>query len=586
MSIMVTGLLEATSISSVMPFMAVVANPDMVHTNVYINSIFVYMGFSSTDYFLLFLGFSALLALLIGNAFTAFTIWMLLRFSNMQEHILAERLLKKYLHKPYIYFVMNNTSELSKNIISEVNRVVQGVLVPGLQAFARVVIAMFIIGLLFIVDATLAFSVTIVLGSVYTIFYYLIRKRLYRIGSEFSSSARDRFIAAGEAFGGIKDIKLLGKESDFLRYFAEPSHRNAVYMTESRIFSQLPKYAFESIAFGGILLIVIYLLTVKKNLEYMMPIMALYAFSGYRLMNALHVIFSGITECRYQFPALEILHDELTQNDACPAANNLSESAIVVTGRIKLRDIVFRYPNVKNPNINKVSLDISVNQTIGIVGATGSGKTTIIDIILGLLTPDSGQISVGEVDINETNIRAWQAQLGYVPQSIYLTDKTIAQNIAFGVPLEEIDMADVERAATVANIHRFIVDELPAKYQTLVGEKGVKLSGGQKQRIGIARALYHHPSVLVLDEATSALDGATENVVMDAIQALSSTMTVIIVAHRLSTVKECDCIYALDKGRLVASGNYSKLEHESSYFKSLIDVNDSCIKDKNNLFKQ
>ncbi len=580
LSILVAGILEATSISSVMPFMAVVGNPDIIHTNIYLNDIYTYLDFSSTDYFLLFLGTIALLALLIGNAFTAFTIWMLLRFSNMQEHIIAKRLLKKYLYKPYVYFVTNNTAELSKNIISEVNRVVVGILVPGMQAFARAVIALFIVGLLFLVDSTLAFTVTLVLGSVYSLFYYFIRKKLYRIGSEASSSARERFIAANEAFGGIKDIKLFGKEDDFLRRFSEPSYRYALYTTESRIFTQIPKYAFETIAFGGILLIVLYLIAVKRDMEYVMPIIVLYAFSGYRLMNALHVIFMGITECRYHFPALEILHGDLAQKTDTECNEELPKKEGDIKGKIKLQDIVFKYPNVQVPNIKNISLEIDVNQTIGIVGATGSGKTTIIDIILGLLSPEFGSISVGGVDINEDNVKAWQEQLGYVPQSIYLMDKSIAQNIAFGVNPEKINMADVERAASVANIHDFITDELPHKYQTIVGEKGIKLSGGQRQRIGIARALYHHPDVLVLDEATSALDGATENIVMDAMRVLSSKITIVIVTHRLSTVKECDCIYVLDKGQLVGSGNYAKLEADNAYFKSLIDTDASSNKMK------
>jgi len=578
-SIMITGLLEATSISSVMPFMAVVANPDVVYTNVYVKNIYTFFDFQNIDYFLLFLGGVALLALLIGNIFTAFTIWMVLKFSNMQEHIIAERLLKKYLHKPYIYFVTNNTAELSKNIINEVSRVVTGVLVPGMQAFARAVIALCIVSLLFVVDPTLALTVTIVLGSIYSVFYYLIRKKLYRIGREVSSSSKDRFVAANEAFGGIKELKLLGKEAEFIRRFSGPSYRYALYNTESRIFSQIPKYAFETIAFGGILLIVLYLIAVKKDMEYVMPIIALYAFSGYRLMNALNVIFVGISECRYHFPALEILHEDLVHEKNLEYTGNKSANIVEVKKVIDLHDISFTYPKAQSPNISNLSVQIEAMQTIGIIGETGSGKTTLLDLILGLLKPDSGQMSVDGIIICKENVAAWQKKLGYVPQSIYLTDQSIAENIAFGVCSKKINMGDVERAAKVANIHDFIINELPYQYHSLVGEKGIKLSGGQRQRIGIARALYHRPSVLVLDEATSALDGVTENAVMEAIQKLSHEMTIIIVAHRLSTVKACDCIYVLDKGQVIDSGEYKKLEQHSDYFRNLID-NDIGFDDK------
>jgi ABC-type multidrug transport system fused ATPase/permease subunit len=327
-------------------------------------------------------------------------------------------------------------------------------------------------------------------------------------------------------------------------------------------------------AFGGILLIVLYFVgTDHGSSSQMIPLLALYAFAGYRLLPALQQIFSGITTVRFSAAALEVLHRDLTEErgDADPELvlkRSEGRQPLPFCRAIELRNVSFCYSGVQEPAIKGINLTIDRNTSIGLVGATGSGKTTTVDLILGLLPLASGKMLADGVEINGDTLANWQRNLGYVPQQIYLCDDTITRNIAFGVPDHEIDMAAVTRAARIANLHGFIEKELPEGYETIIGERGVRLSGGQRQRIGIARALYRDPAVLIMDEATSALDGITEESVMDALRALSGEKTIIMIAHRLTTVKDCDIIYHMEHGHIVNQGSYDELLGSSAWFQA------------------
>lgn len=572
--VLLMGLMEIAGVVSIAPFMAVVANPAVIHTNKYLSEIYDILGFSSQNQFLFFLGVSVLAMMAIRNGFTAFVTWLLLRFVYMQGHLLSQRLLNKYLYQSYVFFLNRNTADLSKNILMEVGRVIGGVLTPGMDVFTRIIVVLSIMGLLIVVDPLLALTVSVTLGGVYGIIYRFIRKKLARIGKASSEARSQCFKAAGEALGGIKELKLLGREAVFFQRYSTPSYAFANHEATNNIVGQMPRFALETIAFGGILLIVLYLIGVKQNVEQALPLVALYAFAGYRLMPAIQKIFVGMTTIRYHLPALDILHNDLFGEDGTSGIaldvdvhDAISPSSF--DEKIALRDVIYSYPNASTPAVNNLSLEIDSKTVVGFVGVTGSGKTTTVDIILGLLTPSAGQLIVDGVEITLANVRNWQKNLGYVPQFIYLTDDTIARNIAFGVPDNEIDYDAVERAARLANLHDFVMHDLSDGYRTLVGERGVRLSGGQRQRIGIARALYHDPKVLVFDEATSALDGITENAIMDAIHNLSHKKTIIMIAHRLTTVEECDVIYMFDKGAVTAHGTYSELVESSSQFRQM-----------------
>lgn len=409
------------------------------------------------------------------------------------------------------------------------------------------------------------------LAVAYALVFKATRRYLARIGVERVKSNQARFTAVSEAFGASKEVKVGGLEQTFVRRFSEPAETYARHQASAQVIAQLPRFALEAIAFGGMLLVVLYLLAQKGNFANALPIIALYAFAGYRLMPALQQVYSAATQLRFAGPALDALHADLMNLQ--PESSSVSQGTMVLREAIQLDGIEYTYPNASKPALKDLSLMIPAKSTVGLVGSTGSGKTTTVDLILGLLEAQKGTLSVDGQVITQENRRDWQRCLGYVPQQIYLADDTVAANIAFGLQANEIDQSAVEHAAKIANLHEFVVNELPQQYQTTVGERGVRLSGGQRQRIGIARALYHSPQVLILDEATSALDNLTEQAVMEAVYNLGHEITIILIAHRLSTVKDCDAIFLLEKGALKAQGDYEELTLASEGFRAMAEAN-------------
>jgi ABC-type multidrug transport system fused ATPase/permease subunit len=417
-------------------------------------------------------------------------------------------------------------------------------------------------------DPKLAFIVSFALAAFYGLIYKTTSGLLALGGSERLKANQERFTVVSEAFGAAKEVKVGGLEDFYVQRFAGPAQTFARHQASAIVISQLPRFLFEAIAFGGLLLVMLYFMGQSGSFSNVLPIIALYAFAGYRLMPALQQIFAAITQLRFAAPAVEALHKDLTSLQ--PAGPYPQQGAMVLTQAITLSNIVYHYPNAATPALKGISLSIPAKSTAGIVGATGSGKTTTVDLILGLLEAQEGTLAIDGQIINEHNRRAWQRAIGYVPQQIYLADNTVAANIAFGVQEKDLDQAAVERAAKIANLHEFVTTDLPQGYATTVGERGVRLSGGQRQRIGIARALYHNPQVLILDEATSALDNFTEQVVMEAVNNLGHEITIILIAHRLSTVKDCDQIFLLEKGELKGRGRFEELMQANESFKKMV----------------
>ena len=575
-AVLVMAGLEVVSVGSIMPFLQVAADPASVHENAYLSWTYETSGFADTNSFLIALGLAALVALVISNAFIVFTTWALFRYVWGRNHSLSRRLLRSYLYRPYEYFLIRNSAELGKNILEEVKEVTGQMLLPALRGGAKAIVALFIIGFLFFVDPVVAGMVTVILGLAYAGVYYAVRDRLDRTGAERVEANTKRYQFVSEAFGGIKEVKLRGKEGAFLDQFDPPSKHYARVQAHYRMIKKAPRYILEAVAFGGIILIAVYLIAVQDNIRQVIPMLGLYAFAGYRLMPALQRAFTGLASARFNIAALEKIHEDLQKRAvAAPhvstnGTSDTTDAPLALDDRLALEDVSFTYPGAEEPAIKDLSLEIPAHTTLGFVGKTGSGKTTTVDLILGLLRPQQGMISVDGTLLREGGtIRRWQQDIGYVPQQIYLADDTVARNIAFGVPEEDIDMDAVRDAARWAHIHDFITGELPDRWQTVVGERGVKLSGGQRQRIGIARALYHRPSVLVLDEATSALDHATEASVMEAIYALEGDHTMLMIAHRLSTVKRADNIVMLERGRKVGEGTYDELTRQHPEFRSM-----------------
>jgi len=311
------------------------------------------------------------------------------------------------------------------------------------------------------------------------------------------------------------------------------------------------------------------------DLPAILPVMALYAFAGSRLLPALQAVYKALSALRFGKPALDTLYLEFTEVGFGTASHGDAPAPVrsgkfALEDRLEFSNVSYIFPNAEAPALKDISVTIKARTTVALVGSTGAGKTTLADVILGLLPPSSGDVRVDGVSLTAENIPSWQCNIGYVPQHIFLADDTVAGNIAFGVPIEEIDHSAVERAARIAEVHDFIVSRMAEGYQTFVGERGIRLSGGQRQRIGIARALYHDPDVLVLDEATSALDNLTERAVMDAVHNLGHRKTIIIIAHRTSTVRECDRIFMLQHGSLTGEGTYDEMLESNEQFRRLV----------------
>lgn len=574
-AVFVMAGLEVVSVASIMPFLSVASEPAMVKENKYLYWIYTTFEFTDINSFLIALGLGALAVLLISNAFIVFTRWALERYVWGRNHSLSRRLLRTYLYRPYEYFLTQNSAELGKNILEEVKEVTDHMLRPALYGLAKTVVALFIIIFLIFVDPIVALTVSLVLGSAYGGIYLIARNRLDTAGSKRVAANTLRYQYVSEALGGIKEVKLRGKEETFLDQFDFPSERYAQYQALYRIISKIPQYILEAVAFGGIILITVYLIAIQNNIRQVVPMLGLYAFAGYRLLPALQQAFKGLASARFNTAALQKLHRDLrvrtdsSVKSSCDEGQKNIGEPLTLCHQLTLEKVYFTYPNAEKPAIKDLTLEIPARTTVGFVGKTGSGKTTVINLILGLLRPQKGNISVDGTPIREDNLREWQREIGYVPQKIYLSDDTIARNIAFGVPHDDIDMDDVRKSARMAQIYDFIVSELPYGFETTVGERGIKLSGGQQQRIGIARALYHQPSVLVLDEATSALDQSTEENVMKAIYELEGDHTILMIAHRLSTVRRADNIIMLEGGEKVGEGIYSELVRKHSKFKSM-----------------
>ena len=572
-AVVVMAILEVANVSAIAPFLALASDPRIIEENASLAFLYEFLGFEDVNRFLVAVGLGVFFLMVFSNAWAALTTWAKLRLTWSLNHQISLRLLERYLYRPYSYFLSRNTADLSKTLLSEVQQVTQQMIQPVILAIGRAVVALGIVIVLIVMSPLLAFIVTVVVGGSYAVIYFFIRTRLNAIGRDRVRANQERFTVAAEALGGIKDVKILNVEYSFLRRFVGSSWRYSRHQATSSVTGMLPRHAIETVAFGTVVLIVVYFVALERDFSNIVPVLGMYSFAGYRLMPALQQIFQAITAVRFHSAALESMLNDLESDQGViehsdfvsiqtPAVSVVRPAAVEPMGlrqRLELRGIRFSYPNSDRSAVDGVSLEIPANAAVGFVGATGSGKTTLIDVILGLLRPQEGEIVVDGVVINEANLRAWQKSIGYVPQHIFLTDSSVAENIAFGVPKDEIDMQAVRHAASIAQIDDFVMKELPDGYSTVVGERGVRLSGGQRQRIGIARALYRDPDVIVFDEATSALDNATERDVMEAIKSLLGKKTILMVAHRITTLAECDVIYMLRKGRVVASGTYEEL---------------------------
>ena len=571
--VILMALIDLVGVAAVFPFLAVAADPSAIHSSAVLSKLYDASGATSDGGFVALLGALIFAFIIFGLAVKLVAQYRMIRFSHMRNYSLSRRLLRRYLQHPYVWFLGRNGADLGAAILSECDRVVGLALIPAMRILASSVSLLFVAGLLLAVSPVVTGLAALGIGGAYAAIFLFVRQRLARYGHEIMQSNTARHRVALEAFGGVKDVKLLNLESTYAARFDAPALVFAKTSAAGQVIGELPRFLLEAIAFGGLVLMILALLVLQDGrLADILPILGVFGFAVLKMFPAIQQIYHGLTQMRFAAPMLAKLHGDLTGSDLPPEAEGPpapTATPLPLNDRLEMRDVHFAFPGAGQSTLRGLSLSIPARSTVGIVGGTGAGKTTAVDLLLGLLTPDAGSISVDGADLTSQSRPSWQKSLGYVPQHIYLTDDSVTANIAFGVPPEARDMAAVERAARLAELHDFVTRDLPQGYDTLVGERGVRLSGGQRQRIGIARALYHDPAVLILDEATSALDTLTERAVIEAVRNIGHAKTIIMIAHRLSTVRDCDTIFLLEEGRLAAEGNFDALVAKSATFRKM-----------------
>lgn len=556
--LILTSIMEFVGIGSIVPYIGIVSNPEIVKSN----SLLIYLrdltGFIQIKEFIFFLGICTILLVVFGNLFSMLSVYLTLMFGHRFGQEWTARLFSYYMRKDYLYHTRNNTAQLTSNVVIEVGRVLHGMLLPILSANAKISLLIILLISSFLYNPVVSALIILLLSLFYCFLYFIVRHKLVEYGSIVSSLIAKRFRFINEGLGGIKENIILGTVDFYIQKFKNTCREFANAQIMKEFINKAPKYIIEIIIFGGVISVILYSVYYRSTKFFdILPQLTFFVIIGYKVIPSTQTIFQSVAQARNSQKPMEIV-----SNDLLMAGEKKEKSddtiSIVPEEKIELKNIYFKYDGPNHNIFSDLNLKIVPGSTIGFAGPTGSGKTTLVDLFLGLISPQEGALLVDGVKITKENLRTWQNSLGYVPQNIFLQDGSIKENIAYGISDSEIDMDRVWKAIIQAQLNRFI-STLPDGVDTKVGERGVQLSGGQRQRIGIARALYRNASVLILDEATSALDGETETGLLNVLYSLKKSMTLLLIAHRLSTLKDCDQIYVLDQGKLITSGTYDDL---------------------------
>lgn len=537
------AVVETVSVISIIPFMSVLSRPGIIEENSWLKFLFERSELRNAREFIVALGAVSILLVITSSLLKLLIQHGLNRFIHLARYSISARLLERYLNQPYEFFLSRNSAQLSKNILSEVDQLLFNLLQPLSQMLAQSVVVLAMATVIVLYDPKIAFYMIATIGMMYIVIYGAVRKKLGKIGQELVSANGERYKSGSEALGGVKDVKITHSVAAYLSKFKTSARLYSRNFAASDTLSLVPQYMVEAVAYSGLILVALILLWRTNDTAHVMPALGLYGFAGYRMLPAAQIIYRGFARLKFSSAALKSIHCDLM----LPGEQLIDCKEIWIPRKeIRLESISYAYPSSPEKLVlSAFNLTIPVNTTVGIVGQSGAGKSTVMDLMLGLLRPQAGAMSIDGVTVTGDSIAAWQRAIGYVPQHVYLADTSVAENIAFGVSSNEIDMNAVERAARAAQLHDFIVTTLPVGYQTALGERGIRLSGGQRQRIGIARALYRDPPVLFMDEATSALDSQTEAAVNEAIRSLSGRKTIIVIAHKESSLQHCQKIVVI-----------------------------------------
>lgn len=569
--VIIMALLELMAIASIGPFMAIVANPGIIEEKATFQQISNFLGTTTHLETLIYIGSAVLGILALSLLFSLFVTWKLMNFGANLGSNLSSRLFRYYMNQNWLFHSQNHSAELTTKISAETYRTTQGIIQPMLTMVSKVVLALFISISIFLLNPIVAIVGLTIFGSTYLLIYTTIKVKLSENGMRISSISAIRFRAMSEGFGGIKDTLLLNLQNKFSHQFELNSNALAKSQSSNQFYACAPRYILEMIAFGSVIMLIIFLIITKHGeLDKILPTISIYALAGFKLMPALQNIFLCLTQIKANTPAFDTIKEDLNKGLISPLKTE--NKPIPFKKGIKMESISFTYPGKNTVALKNICINIPKNQSIALVGSSGSGKSTAIDILLGLIKPNSGHIYIDDKKITPANIQAWQKKIGYVPQQIFLSDQTIAENIAFGLEKVDISPERLKQALSLSKLDE-LIETLKDGVNTAVGERGLQLSGGQRQRIGIARALYNNPEIIVFDEATSALDGITEKMIMESIDEISNDRTIIMIAHRLSTIEKCDNIYMLEDGNIIDQGDFKALINKNDKFRRMSSNN-------------
>ena len=539
---------DVFGIASVMPFMAMISNPDSLDGNPWVESFKLLFSISEYSQLVLVSSFLLMIILMMSLTIKAFYLRSQIRFALILEQELCDRLVSQYLRKPYEWSLSKNTADIGKTVMSEVNHVVNGLVVPVIIFVTQLIACLAIISFLLILDPFLTLSAGLAIAAIYGALISLVRKYLLKIGKKTFAANRERFKILSEAFGAIREVKLLQLHDPYFNNFSKNAKVYFKNFAISQVISQIPRFAVEALAFCSMLICIQYLVLQTGSIQTAIPIISGFAFAVYRLMPAIQQLYANFAQAQHTIPAVISLVEELSQPQIIK--NELVQKEIKFNKKVEIEKVNFKYPNSENDIFQNLDLIINKGEFVGILGPSGEGKSTFLDLLTGLLIPSSGKIKVDGIELCDENVASWQNKIGYVSQNIYLVDGTIETNIALGDIKSTVNREQIEKVAKLSKLDKFIKNYSEKGYQSTVGERGSRLSGGQRQRMGVARALYKFPSLLVLDEATSSLDTNSEKFIMDTIYDLKGTATAIIVSHNAANLARCDKLYLVENGLL------------------------------------
>lgn len=573
---LVAAGLEVAGIGMIPAFVSIVASPEKVLDYELTKPILSFLNITSSSDLLIWGSVMLVSIFILKSIYVLVFNFFEARFIFNRRYILSHKMMTNYMQAPYTFHLQRNTAELLRNITQEVNIFVNIVVTNILGMAKEGIMAISILIFLFVMEPMITLIVMAISGMGAGSFIFFTRLKLKRYGIEQQHHRGEMIRAVNQGLGGIKDARVLNREPEFIEKFRSEVFKSSRLGAYTRFIQQIPKPVVETTAVIGMMLISAFMVWQGRSMAVIIPILTLFAMAIVRLMPAVQSLSSKYTSLKYNMASIDPLFDDLKELEKVTSAfrkDRKSKKRSKLKEKIEARNVYYKYPGSDEQALNGVSFIIPRGQAVAFVGASGAGKTTVVDLLLGLMEPRKGDILVDGKDIHK-NLSAWQRNIGYIPQSIYLADETLRKNIAFGVPENEIEDEKVMLAIKSAQLTD-VVDRMPLGLDTMIGEDGTRLSGGQRQRVGIARALYHDPQVLVMDEATSALDNITEKEITKAIEALVGERTVIMIAHRLTTVQNCDLLYLMSEGEIVDAGDYDELLNRNREFRKMALVNEN-----------